>query len=489
MTERDARTGFPLSPPAGADPIPSGARPSETEPGSAGRPGPAAGGPAGRSSGRLRILLISPRGPLYRHRTGIMKKSLRYAPLTLTTLAALVPAELDAEVVLVDEGIEAIDASLRADLVGISCITGTAPRAYQLADDFRRRGIPVVLGGVHPTLLPDEAQQHADSVVVGYAEESWPELLRDFAAGRMKARYLQRPGLSLKHLTPPRREMLDRGNYTMFHTIEATRGCIHKCDFCVVPTAWGGPYQRPVAQVVDEIRGMGSRRLIFLDLDLISDVQHAKELFSALVPLGITWGGLATISIASDDELLELAARSGCRGLLLGFESMCHDSLLESRKGFNTRKDYHEVVRKLHAHGIAIMGCFALGFDHDSQDVFAETLDFVLSSGIDLPRYAILTPFPATPLFRRLKSEGRILTENWELYDAQHVVFQPSQMTPEQLLRGAEWTWRQTYSYPSIARRLLKARTQLSVALPANLGYRFYAYNLSRFYTCREPLL
>lgn len=442
-----------------------------------------------RGTRKMKIVLISPRGPLYRHRTGIMKKSLRYAPLTLATLAALVPAELEAKVVLLDEGIEEIPSELDADLVGISCITGTALRAYELADRFRLRGVPVVLGGVHPTLLPDEAQEHADAVVVGYAEESWPRLLRDFAAGRMQPRYLQRPDLPLKNLALPRRDLLDQGNYTMFHTLEATRGCVHRCDFCVVPTAWGGPYQRPVAEVVDEIMGMAARRLIFLDLDLISDVQHAKELFTALIPLKLTWGGLATISIASDDELLDLAARSGCRGLLLGFESMCHESLLETRKGFNTRKDYYEVVRKLHARGIAIMGCFALGFDHDSSDVFAETLDFVLSSGIDLPRYAILTPFPATPLFQRLKGEGRILTENWDLYDAQHVVFQPSRMTPEQLLRGTEWTWRKSYSYGSIAKRLVKARTQLAVALPANLGYRFYAYNLSRFYTCREPLL
>lgn len=437
----------------------------------------------------MRILLISPRGPLYRHRTGIMKKSLRYAPLTLTTLAALVPAELNAEVTMVDEGIEAIDPDLAADLVAISCITGTALRAYVLADQFRRRGIPVVLGGVHPTLLPDEAQLHGDAVVVGYAEESWPELLRDFAAGRLQPRYTQRPGFTLAGLTPPRRELLHPGNYTMFHTVEATRGCVHKCDFCVVPTAWGGPYLRPVHEVVDEIRRLGTRRLIFLDLNLISEREYAGELFAALIPLRLTWGGLATIGIAGDGELLDLAARSGCRGLLLGFESLCHESLLETRKGMNTRKDYHEVVRQLHDRDIAIMGCFAFGFDHDSRDTFAETVDFVLDAGIDLPRYAILTPFPATPLFQRLKDEGRILTENWDLYDAQHVVFRPEQMTPEELLRGTERAWKRTYSYPSIARRLLKARTQLAAAIPANLGYRFYANNLSRFYTCREALL
>src|SRR5919202_5309903 len=226
---------------------------------------------------RLRILLLSPRGPLYRHRTGIWKKSLRYAPLTLTTLASLVPPELGAEVTIVAEGIADIDTDADADLVGISAITGTAPRAYELAARFRRRGIPVVLGGVHPTLLPDEAQRHADSVVVGYAEETWPQLLRDFAAGHMQARYTQQPGLSLAGLPFPRRDLLPSSRFVTTHTIEATRGCIHACEFCVVPTEWGRPLQKPVADVVADIRQMGARRLIFLDLNLIADRDYAAE--------------------------------------------------------------------------------------------------------------------------------------------------------------------------------------------------------------------
>jgi hypothetical protein len=190
----------------------------------------------------LRIALLSPRGPLYRHRTGLMKKSLRYQPLTLTTLASLVPEELRAEVVLFDEGFEEIPGDLQADLIGISAITGTATRAYELADQFRRRGIPVVLGGVHPTLMPEEAAEHADAVVTGYAERSWPQLLRDFAAGRMQPRYRQEDDFSLAGLRPARRDMLSAGRYKAFHTIEATRGCTHQCEFCVVPTAWGGHF-------------------------------------------------------------------------------------------------------------------------------------------------------------------------------------------------------------------------------------------------------
>lgn len=430
------------------------------------------------------IVLISPRGPLYRHRTGIWKRSLRYAPLTQTTLAALIPPELNAQVTIVDEGIGEIDPGIEADLIDISAITGTAPRAYELADHFRRRGIPVVLGGVHPTLMPEEAARHADAVVVGYAEQTWPQLLRDFAAGQMRERYVQSPGLSLAGQPFPRRDLLPAGRYATTHTIEATRGCIHQCEFCVVPTAWGRPLQRPVADVVADIRQMGARKVLFLDLNPLADVAYAKELFAALIPLGITWGGLATTLIAEDPELLDLAARSGCRGLLLGFESLARASLIETHKVFNTRNNFYEVVRRLHERKIAIMGCLVFGFDHDTRDCFAETAEFAIEAKIDLPRYAILTPFPGTPLFNRLKREGRILTEDWTHYDAQHVVYRPQQMTPEELLRGTEWAWKHTYSYRSIAKRLLGARLQLPIAVAANLGYRFYAHRLHQFYTC-----
>jgi radical SAM superfamily enzyme YgiQ (UPF0313 family) len=368
--------------------------------------------------------------------------------------------------------------------VGISAITGTAPRAYELAARFRRRGVPVVLGGVHPTLMPDEAQRHADSVVVGYAEETWPQLLRDFAAGHMQARYTQQPGLSLAGLPFPRRDLLPSSRFVTTHTIEATRGCIHACEFCVVPTAWGRPLQKPVADVIADIRQMRARRLIFLDLNLIADIAYAKELFTALIPLKLTWGGLTTTLLAWDDDLLALAARSGCRGILIGLESLSQESLAETNKAFNLRKDYHFVVRRLHAHGIALMGCFVFGFDHDTPDTFAETVEFVQTAHIDLPRYAILTPFPGTPLYWRLKREGRLLTEDWSLYDGQHVVYQPYQMSPQELLARTEWAWKQTYSLRSIAKRLAGARIQLPIAIPANLGYRFYAHHLRDYYTC-----
>lgn len=435
----------------------------------------------------VKLALISPRGPLYRHGTGIWKRSLRYAPLTLTTLASLIPADVPVELTLIDEGVSAIPDDIDADLVGISAITGTAPRAYELAGRFRERGVPVVLGGVHPTLLPDEAARHADSIVVGYAEETFPQLLRDFQAGRMQGRYDQAPGLELAGRPFPRRDLLPGGRHGLLHTIEATRGCIHTCEFCVVPSAWGRPLQRPVHEVVDDLRQMRARRVIFLDLNPIADVEYAKELFRALIPLRLTWGGLATTLIGRDPELLALAAESGCRGLLIGFESLSPTVLHDSRKGFNALQDYRSIVAALHGHGIAVMGCFVFGFDGDTAETFEATADFVHDADIDLPRYAILTPFPGTPLFGRLDREGRILTRDWSLYDGQHAVFQPVGMSAEALEKHTERAWRRTYRLAGIAKRLAGARVQLPVALAANLGYRHYARNLHRFYTCDWP--
>jgi radical SAM superfamily enzyme YgiQ (UPF0313 family) len=434
---------------------------------------------------KLRILLLSPRGPLYRHRGGIWKKSMRYAPLTLTTLASLVPPEIPADIRILDEGVEEIDPDrIDADLVGISAITGTAPRAYEIAARLRQRNIPVVLGGVHPTLLPEEAVEHADSVVVGYAEESWPQLLRDFAAGRMLRRYDQNPNLKLANLPFPQRQLFDKTMVNVAHTIEATRGCVYQCEFCVVPAAWGRPLQKPVGDVVADLLQMEAKRVIFLDLNLIADVPYAKELFTALIPLKIRWAGLTTTTIAWDDELLALAARSGCRGLLIGFESLNPESLKETKKAFNMQRDYHDVVHRIRGRGIALMGCFVFGFDHDTVQTFDETVEFVMESHMDLPRYAIAVPFPATALFKRLKAQGRISTEDWSLYDGQHVVFEPKNMTADELLRNTSRAWKKTYSYASMWKRLAGSRTQLPIAIPANFGYRFYAYHLDKFYTC-----
>ena len=440
------------------------------------------------AAGKLRVVLISPKGPLYRHRGGIFGQSLRYMPLTFPTLAALIPDELDVDLVCLDEGISDIDMNLEADLVGMTVITGTAPRAYELARQFRKRNIPVVLGGPHVTLVPDDAQPHADSIVVGYAEEEWPRLLRDFAHGQLEPRYTQSPNLELSGFPHPDRSVLPRRRYLTSNVFEATRGCVHDCSFCVVPSAWGRrPWQKPVEEIVEDLRQQRARRAIFIDLNLIADRDYAASLFEALLPLKLQWYGLATTLLGRDPDLLELCARSGCRGLLMGLESIHPQNLGANHKAFNHPEDYVDVVAQLHRHRIALQGCFIFGLDEDRPDVFLKTARLAVQIGIDLPRFAIVTPFPGTPLFDQLDTEGRILTRDWELYDGQHVVFQPARMSVEQLQTGNGLAWRHAYSWPGMARRLLRTAAPFPVALMSNLGYRFYGRRLDRFYNCDMP--
>lgn len=436
----------------------------------------------------MKVALISPKGPLYRSTGGIFRKSLRYQPLTLTTLAALSPPELDIDYELIDEGTRDVPLDLDADLVGMTVITGSSTRAYELAANYRNRGVKVVLGGPHVTLLPDEAQRHADAICTGYADRAWPELLRDFARGAMKSRYVQAPDLDLAGLPFARRGLFSKRDYLTQAVFEATRSCAHDCEFCVAPAAWGRKQlQKPVGDVVADIKQFGARRLIFIDLNLISDKNYARELFTALVPLKVKWFGLSTSLIGRDPDLMDLMARSGCSGLLIGFETVSKAALGDIGKKFNDPTLYRSLVEDLHRHKISIQGCFVFGNDHDDLDVFERTADFVNDVAIDLPRFAILTPFPGTPLFRRFESEGRILTRNWELYDGQHVVHLPKLLTPQQLQEGHERAWKAVYSRRAIWRRLSKARVQIPIAIAANFGYRFYANHLHTYYNCDWP--
>ncbi len=442
----------------------------------------------------MKIVLISPKGPLYRSKGGVFKKSLRYQPLTLTTLAAYIPEELKAEVVLIDEGIQEIPPNLKPDLVGITVITGTAPRSYQLATEFRAKGVAVVLGGPHVTLMPDEALEHADSICIGYAEETWPELLRDFSKGKMKPSYQQSPTFIFHQETPfPKRELFDKNHFLTHAVFEATRSCAHDCEFCVAPSAWGRiQIQKPIEWVLEDIRRVGKKKILFIDLNLISDRNYARELFRRLIPLNIQWFGLSTVLLSHDRELMELVARSGCKGLLIGLETISAASLKDAGKQFNESVSYKPFIQDLHQLGIAVQGCFVFGLDHDTPEVFDETVEFAIDAGVDLPRFAVLTPFPGTPLHRRLKHEQRIISNDWELYDGQHVVFQPKHMSVEQLATGHERAWKMVYRWSAIGRRLWCAGNFKPLLVSSNIGYRFYAHHLHKFYNCDwqvNPLL
>lgn len=429
----------------------------------------------------MKIALLAPAGAMHRH-GGSFGKSLHYAPLTLTTLAALVPDDLDAEITIYDETAGSIPLDLVADIVCITCITGTSTRCYAYADYFRSRGITVVLGGVHPTMLPDEAQAHADAVMTGFAEQTFPRMLRDFHARSLRSRYAQNADFRIEGRPAPRRELLNKKRYITMNTVEAVRGCSLPCTFCAFPAAFGKTvYKRPVREVVAEIEALNSREILFPDVNLIADRAYAIELFTAMIPLRKIWLGLATSQVGIDDELIAVFSKSGCRGLLIGFESICQQSQSYVNKGVNQVNSYKDLMKKLHNAGILVQGCFAFGGDNEDATVFEQTVEMVIQAKIDLPRYSILTPFPGTEYYRDLEAQGRITERNWAMYDVEHCVFTPAKMTAQQLEAGNDWAWRQTYSYKNMARRLAPFNHSAWLSIPANMGYKGYADKLRKF--------
>lgn len=434
-----------------------------------------------RGGHKMKIALLSPAGAMHRF-TGSFKKPLHYAPITLTTLAALVPPELDAEVVIYDETAEKIPLDINADIIGITAITGTSMRAYRYADYFRRLGIPVVLGGVHPTLMPQEASMYADAVVVGLGEKSWPRLLKDFSQGSMQKFYYQDEDISIEGRPAPRRDLLKRDRYITLNSVEAVRGCTLPCTFCAYPAAFGRKlYKRPVREVIEEIEKLPGKEVLFPDVNLIADREYAIELFTGLIPLKRWWFGLVTSNIGTDEVLINLFRKSGCKGVLIGFESVTQDSQKYIQKGVNKVEGYEILVKRLHDAGIAINGCFAFGGDEDDKSVFERTVEAVVKLKIDLPRYSVLTPFPGTQFYKEMEEQGRIIERNWAMYDVEHCVFKPLKMTPDELIQGLEWAWKETYTYGSIAKRLGYLSTNLPISIPTNLAYRHYADRFSIF--------
>jgi radical SAM superfamily enzyme YgiQ (UPF0313 family) len=429
----------------------------------------------------VKILLIHPQNYLQRHSTGIYGRSLRYAPLTMPTLKALVPRELGADIRVVDEMVEDVDFGAPADLVGITAITGTARRAYEIADRFRARGAAVVLGGVHPTLRTEESLAHADSVVRGYAERTWPRLVRDFAAGRLQRLYEDAEPFDPSLIVPPDRSGIRRRDYIGWGTVEMSRGCSNKCEFCISHRFHPSYICRPIGDVIREIMTLRSKVVFFLDPNLIGDREHAKAFFVELAKLRKWWLGCASLDIVDDPDLLSLAAKSGCRGLLMGFESIRQEALASAGKVRNLGKKYAEVVDTLHDHGILVQACFVFGFDTDDASVFEEAAEYIEGARFDLPQISIYTPFPGTPVFERLEAEGRILTRNWSLYNGQNVVFRPHRMTSEELLQGTDLVRRRAHSWRALSRRLLARPLWVKpLVLLSCFGFRFYQHRIAQ---------
>lgn len=431
----------------------------------------------------MKIAFVLPRGAIYRYKGGAFGRLIRYAPLTIPTLISLIPEDVHATIEVYDEGVEVIDpARISADLVCLTSITGGSRRAYAYARYFRARGMTVVMGGVHATLMPEEAAAHVDCVVTGLGVETFPRLLRDFQAGNLQQRYDAGKLTSYGNFPLPKRDCYraKKLRFITVNSVQATYGCLNRCEFCVTPYSVQGYNHRPVEEVVEEIRRIDSRFFVFVDPSPIED-DYAKELYRAMIPLGKRWASPMTIRIARDAELLDLAVRSGMKGVLVGFESVQPSTLRSIRKRFNAPDTYYSAVQRLHKHDVAVMGCFVFGLDSDDKGCFARTIEFVNKAAVDVPRFTVNTAYPGTAYYDRLKAEGRILEDDWSMYDCQHAVVRPLGMSVEELHAGHHWAWKTAYSARSVIRRLAVSRSFPLYALTTNIAYAVYARNLPRF--------
>jgi radical SAM superfamily enzyme YgiQ (UPF0313 family) len=421
---------------------------------------------------RLELILPTWQDPNQRKMKG---KAFRVPQLALPIIASVTPR--DVEIHITDENVDDLDLDREVDLVGLSVLTATAPRAYEIADQYRARGSRVVMGGIHASTLPEEALQHADAVVIGEAEEVWPRVIEDAREGRLSPYYYGDGQVDLGTLPLPRRELLHKERYLVNSVVQVGRGCPYSCSFCTVTKFFGRTYRmRPVEQVVEEIRGLNSKLIGFFDDNIVGSIPYAKRLLRALAELKIFWLGQASLNFVKDEELLELLRKSGCKGLFIGLESVSQDSLSEIGKRINTVAEYQDAIDRIHDHGIGVEGAFIFGFDHDDRSVSERTVEFAIKLRLDLVQFGILTPFPGTRVRENLEQQGRLLDQGWRNYDVSHVVYRPQQMSPEELLEGTRWAWKQFYSFRSIFRRIAGLGKRLALqAMPLfilNTSYR-----------------
>src|SRR3990172_8193142 len=377
----------------------------------------------------MKLLLVSP--CQYEHRR--FSNSIRIPQISLNIIAALTPTNY--EIKIVEEELEDVNYDEDCDIVGISTMTANAPRAYKMAMEFKKRGRTVVIGGVHPTVLPHESIRYADAVVIGEAEDTWGILLRDFEQGKLQRFYTSsQPDASLCPL--PRRELSSKtkGLFNVMPVV-TTRGCPYDCDFCCVSQFFGKKLRSlPVEKVVEDIIASKGKKFLFLDDNIIGHPKYAKELFKALIPLKIKWVGQASVSFVKDTELMKLAAESGCIVLFFGLESVSTSTLSKMRKSIKDLTDNEEAIKKVRDFGIVFHASMVFGFDDDDRSIFDETLEFLMKNRIASVTFNILTPYPGTRIYNKFKEEGRLLTEKWQYYDHNTVVFKPKNMSPQELL-------------------------------------------------------
>jgi radical SAM superfamily enzyme YgiQ (UPF0313 family) len=430
-----------------------------------------------------KLLLINPGADKDRLGSRRRRKS-SIAQLSLPLLAVRAGDRFELEIL--DESVSDLDFNRPADLVGISVMTPLAVRAYAIADEFRRRGKKVVLGGMHVFFREAEAAEHADTLLVGEAEKVWDRLLADFLDGRLAKRYQAESPHDLSGLPHPRLDLLNHRAYSFANIMETGRGCPHHCQYCSVTAYWGNRYRfRPVPEVVEELAAMPPGVVTFVDDNIFGNPARARALLQAIKPLGRCWQAQSDLRVARDPELLRLAAESGCEWLFIGLETTDPENLKSmGKRELNLAGDFSSSLAAIRQAGIKIFGSFILGMDHDDVSAFARTVRFCIEQKLEGANFYIFTPYPGTPLFAQMESEGRLLHRDWSKYDSNHVVFRPKLMTPEELMQGYLWTYRNFYSLGSIWKRVFRPRRDLGRVLASNLGRRM---NYRRFAEgCRD---
>jgi radical SAM superfamily enzyme YgiQ (UPF0313 family) len=407
----------------------------------------------------MEVKLISP--PMTVGQTRGLRQ-VRYSlfpPLGLATLAGYLRD--DDEVTLTDENVERLHLDDAPDVVAIQVNVTSARRAYAIGDHYRGRGAHVVMGGLHATAMPEEALQHADTVCVGPGEGAWPAFLEDFRAGR-PGRIYRATGHTLAGVPPVRRDLIVRRHYVAANSLVVSRGCPHACRFCTNSTFFRGGrhhYHQALDQALAEIARLPGRHLYFLDDHFFGDREFARALMRELKAMGKVWQAAGTVETARDRALMMEAAEAGMRTLLVGFETLSEGNLRAHGKRQNLGDAYHEAVRNLHDAGLMINATFVFGMDADDESVFDRAVEWAIAEGIETATFHILTPYPGTALFDEMRAAGRILTEDWDLYDTRHVVFRPARMTPAQLLAGYRRAYRRFYEWSSLRRSAAVKRT------------------------------
>jgi len=425
----------------------------------------------------MKILLVRPsyylpNGSIHKlHRPYLISGTLPY-------LAALTPPDIEIE--LLEENVQDINFDGDYDLIGITAMINTVPRAYDIADEFRRRGKTVVMGGVHVSSVPDEALQHADAVVIGEAEDVWPQLIRDFQKGELKRIYRREGWADLSDLPTPRYDLLPfKGFPLTFYPVQTTRGCPHNCEFCAVTKFYGHCYRfRPIEQVIRDVEATQSKYIFFVDDNFAVNRKRTIELCQALKPLGITWVTQAEVRIGEDPELCQIMAESGCKVVVVGIETVNPNGLASLGKKHNLPlvHKYAQLIRTIQESGIAVVASMIFGIDGDTSQSLRETVEFLIQTRVAGAMFYTLLPYPGTPLAQRLEAEGRILTKDWKLYDAMHAVIKPLNMEPEELEEVLEWAYQRFYSLPSIIKRLLfPPKAYIHPIILYNLEYRWAA--------------